>query len=101
MKTADSTQLEMHAVGEEGDNDLDGDVAMEKEIIDVEQNWGGGMKIKFRNVLRRKVLLDLRWTHHLEWVRAPSQEGEGRCPCRQFWKPSNKVILETRKGIWS
>ena len=37
MKTADSSLADMHA-SEEGDRDLDGDVAMEKEIIDVEQN---------------------------------------------------------------
>ena len=39
MKTADSSQQEMHAE-EEGDKDIDGDVAMEKEVIDVESSRG-------------------------------------------------------------
>ena len=39
MKTADSSQQEMHAE-EEGDKDMDGDVAMEKEVIDVENSRG-------------------------------------------------------------
>ena len=39
MKTADSSPSDTHA-SEEGDRDLDGDVAMGKEFIDVEQDGG-------------------------------------------------------------